>query len=816
MAGSTYNRPVKMALNADALLRVALGGEADAQTPRSAPGGYAEKGAKALSRLVGLTQPGHIGVMGDPSILSDGAVSGGRSVGATEGPVLKQALAVERFTGQGHEERFAPFVLPNGTLLRPQLVQTHTKQAFMPLQPAPQAQPNLQQAQQAMQSFMPAAPQAPQIAPQAPATPQTAAGMPAAAPGHQTMTGVAQRPLGLDQPCDTRATALPGAPGHAATNVIDQRGGLDPRGLTVDGNNAAGIKKFGAAEMQDAYERIMARPGANWFTQAIYNPNTVVGQLNLLAKMTPSCRTEKRAVDQSTRPAVDQSTRVAVDQSTQNDLHGFKVAVWLGQKDKRKRRVAGSPAPWMGLGIGAGAAGAYGLAQGLANDQQISRIRDSVSNYRPEAFTQGQLPPNQTGLTHYQSLLSPAAQLKPFGVPIGKALVGIRSDPQVMEAMGAKSYALPTPKDQAGVGGMAHYNMFANGPVPAYMHQLKARLADVPVPAEMGAPAGSRYSDWMGRKFEDFVANQSGQRINPFEVTTQFMPHEQQSQLMEQFHASLPPAEQAYRIKAEDPGPGYANQVDNYLPKAKGYADFRDNLRDAGIAGGGAAAGAIGGHMLYNGMVDEENQTGTGRTLASLTGAGLGGGAAYLGGTEHGRKLMGTGLNGLKQMLMGVKTAAQDTEALIAKGHGSWKCKCGASGSCRCSASHDLPEQHKETCDECEGRPKFATFAMLEAMNKQARFITRDELLNYKPRRPVTLQTADDFHRQLKRALGQEKTAHVEPLPRWVNPPSEPLDPEFVKSDGVQQLLRALHCEATPDGQIKALTIPKRQAGNAA
>lgn len=37
------------------------------------------------------------------------------------------------------------------------------------------------------------------------------------------------------------STALPGAPGHAATNVIDRLGGLDARGFTVDGNNAAGI-----------------------------------------------------------------------------------------------------------------------------------------------------------------------------------------------------------------------------------------------------------------------------------------------------------------------------------------------------------------------------------------------------------------------------------------------------------------------------------------------------------------------------------------------------------------------------------------------
>jgi len=91
---------------------------------------------------------------------------------------------------------------------------------------------------------LPQAPQAPGLA-TAGATPT--GGASPVAPGHPTMTGVAQRPIGLDRPQDTRAAALPGVPGHAATNVIDQQGGLDPRGLTVDGNNAAGIKKLAAA-----------------------------------------------------------------------------------------------------------------------------------------------------------------------------------------------------------------------------------------------------------------------------------------------------------------------------------------------------------------------------------------------------------------------------------------------------------------------------------------------------------------------------------------------------------------------------------------
>ncbi len=70
------------------------------------------------------------------------------------------------------------------------------------------------------------------------------AGISPVAPGHTTMTGIPQRPIGLDKPQDTRAAAMPGMPGHAATNVIDQQGALDPRGMTVDGNNSASVIKF--------------------------------------------------------------------------------------------------------------------------------------------------------------------------------------------------------------------------------------------------------------------------------------------------------------------------------------------------------------------------------------------------------------------------------------------------------------------------------------------------------------------------------------------------------------------------------------------
>lgn len=61
---------------------------------------------------------------------------------------------------------------------------------------------------------------------------QGVAGSSPVQPGHATMTGVAQRPIGLDRPQDTRAAPLAELPGHVATNV------------TFDSNKPSSIAKL--------------------------------------------------------------------------------------------------------------------------------------------------------------------------------------------------------------------------------------------------------------------------------------------------------------------------------------------------------------------------------------------------------------------------------------------------------------------------------------------------------------------------------------------------------------------------------------------
>ena len=309
----------------------------------------------------------------------------------------------------------------------------------------------------------------------------------------------------------------------------------------------------------------------------------------------------------------------------------YKAAAAELASNKKKKPAH---TPWLIPGLAGAGALSSGLAYGMANDQQISNVREAIKNYDPNSFTTGVFPENHTGLTYYEKTLAPAAQLKPFGTPVGQLLVKLRSSPAVMKALGTEDYLLKSPADQLGVGGLAHYNSFANGPVPAYAHQLNSRLSSEIVPEEL-APAGTRYGDWMERKLKDFTTKQIGNAGAPLEITPEFMPNAQQEQLMKDFYKSLPLAEQQYRAKTENPGSPYAKQMGNYLPKAKMFSDLRDNLKNVGFTGIGAGAGGAAGHYL---MRNRKNKSPLGYWASVLGGTGLGGAASYLGGTEPGQK----------------------------------------------------------------------------------------------------------------------------------------------------------------------------------
>ena len=298
--------------------------------------------------------------------------------------------------------------------------------------------------------------------------------------------------------------------------------------------------------------------------------------------------------------------------------------------EQEEEEEESSVLPWASslglLGLGAG-----GLAYGMTDQDAADRVRGVAKTYDPQAYSdRSALPEGHTELTYYQKMLSPAAQLKIFGMPVGDALVKLRSNRDLMKRLGTESYTLDTHSKREGAGGRQHYKMFARGPVASYIHQMKAKYHGKDVPAELAGAEGLKYTDWMGRKLEDFVAERAGQRINPYEMSTKFMPHEEQNTLMEDFHKSLSPEEQEFRHSIEDlPEKQYVKQTGNYLPKAEWFLDQRDKLQEAGYTAGGAGAGAATGHLLHDLLRGEDEEGDEKRDwkywLATLGGGALGG-----------------------------------------------------------------------------------------------------------------------------------------------------------------------------------------------
>ena len=277
-----------------------------------------------------------------------------------------------------------------------------------------------------------------------------------------------------------------------------------------------------------------------------------------------------------------------------------------------------------------------------------------MAAYNPNAFTTPGAIPDTTGMTHYHNTLAPGAALAPFGVPVRDLLIKARSNKRLMDLMGIGEYHLATPTAQNGLSGRAHYTMFGNGAIPAYVHQLKGRggafaNADQIVPESLAGKPGVTYADWMNSKLEGFLAGQLGERLNPFEVTTHLLPQKEQAELMRKFYASGTPEEQAYRSKMELPGKDYQAQAKRYLGPTKAFVAGRNALKTTGITALGAGAGALGGNWLYNKIRGKKRRSELKQFLSSVAGAGLGGAGAFLAGTDAGRGLVNSGVDKIRQ-----------------------------------------------------------------------------------------------------------------------------------------------------------------------
>lgn len=282
-------------------------------------------------------------------------------------------------------------------------------------------------------------------------------------------------------------------------------------------------------------------------------------------------------------------------------------------------------------GAGVGAAG-LGAAYGIAGDAQADFIRkklDSASNPMPQL-------PGDTALTHYTDVMSAAAGLTPFGITAGEGMTQLRSIPEIMaKAKVDPSYILRTPMDVAEA--RAHYDDFRRGPVAAYDHMSHPGLRNMP----------ENIRKEFDKAWRNFVMEEipgKSRFLDPHQITTSLIPHDRQMQFLRNFHKNLPEPMHTQLEKHESPtgggGTGLEQQTKNYAAPARGVLDARDALKNIGITATGATAGGALGYYLHQALAGEKQKKGLTATklLSALGGAGLGGLAAYYGGTGAGRQ----------------------------------------------------------------------------------------------------------------------------------------------------------------------------------
>ena len=282
-------------------------------------------------------------------------------------------------------------------------------------------------------------------------------------------------------------------------------------------------------------------------------------------------------------------------------------------------------------GAGVGAAG-LGAAYGIAGDAQADFIRkklDSASNPMPQL-------PGDTALTHYTDVMSAAAGLAPFGLPAGEVMTQLRSVPEIMaKAKIAPDYIVRTPMDAAQA--RAHYDSFKKGPAAAYLHMTHPGVRDMP------AGIMPKFVDAWNKFVVEEVPGQH-KFIAPHEITTSLVPHDRQVQFLRNFHKNLPEADRVALEKYESPpekgGSGLVQQTKNYAAPAEVVLNARDVLKNIGITATGATAGGALGYYLHQALAGDKQKKGLTATklLSALGGAGLGGLAAYYGGTGAGRQ----------------------------------------------------------------------------------------------------------------------------------------------------------------------------------
>jgi hypothetical protein len=208
----------------------------------------------------------------------------------------------------------------------------------------------------------------------------------------------------------------------------------------------------------------------------------------------------------------------------------------------------------------------------------------------------------------------------------------------LMRGVNIPGYVADTPELMHGA--RAHYRAFRQGPVAAVSHMMRGPRAAYNIEDQTltgGKPTS--YHEYFTPKFEKFIRSRSKDSLLPNEFDLQYMPREEQTKLLQEFHASLTPAEQAEKTRIETGQMANlkSENTKNYQPAIDAAQALHKALGTVGATAGGAGLGGLIGHGLYKGLTPRKKRGPWRSRMATLAGMGLGGAAGYFGGTTAGR-----------------------------------------------------------------------------------------------------------------------------------------------------------------------------------
>jgi len=297
-----------------------------------------------------------------------------------------------------------------------------------------------------------------------------------------------------------------------------------------------------------------------------------------------------------------------------------------------------------------------GAAYGLGTDKHFDELDQALK------LESTPLSDNETAMSRYADVMAVGARSTPLGVPISKLLSAARTNPAFLKQYGiGENYATLGPGARAEA--TMHYDLFGRGPIAAYHHMLTEARPDWKLspaatafvnsqqPDAAKQPSTRRYAETYAprfmsayRKWMDKQKSPGGLMegasgwLQPKDVLLRDVPHEKQVEFLRDYVGSLPKElrEEETRLHAAS-----LNQnKNNYLPLFRNAVGARKLMKELGVGLGAAAGGGMAGHLLYRNLVNKKKQTTLGNYLAAAAGSGIGGGAGYLFGSQHGQELL--------------------------------------------------------------------------------------------------------------------------------------------------------------------------------